>query len=135
MRIPNQTIYLIVAVFVVVGLVALPFQDYLWRYAHLGVVLIIGMLMTAAGLMGAGDAKFIAAAAPFVALQDLRLMVFLIAACLLAGYAAHRLAKHSPLRKLAPQWESWKRGWDYPMGLSLGAALSLYLIIGALYGQ
>ena len=135
MRIPNVSVYAMVVIFAIVGLIALPFEDYLWRYSHLVVVLVIGMVMTAGGLMGAGDAKFAAAAAPFIAFGDLRLIFLLFAAMLLAGFSAHRLVKHSPLRKLAPDWKSWNVGWDYPMGLSLGATLALYLVLGAVYGQ
>ena len=62
MRIPNQMVVLLFLVFAVVGLVALPFDVYLWRYIHLIVVLVAGIALNAGGVMGAGDAKFAAAA-------------------------------------------------------------------------
>ena len=64
MRIPNPSVVALFAVFAIVGLVALPFDVYLWRYVHLVVALLIGMGLNAGGLVGAGDAKFVAAAAP-----------------------------------------------------------------------
>ena len=134
MRIPNHSVVALTLVFVVVGLVALPFDAYLWRYLHLVVVLLIGMVMNAGGLVGAGDAKFAAAAAPFVAIGDLPRLAVVFAATLLAAWVTHRLAKHSPLRKLVPDWESWEKKKDFPMGLALGGALFIYLVLGVFQG-
>ena len=134
MRITNQAVIVLGLVFIVIGLIALPFDTYLWRLAHLAIVLVVGIVLNAAGAMGAGDAKFIAVAAPFVALGDLRLILALLMACLLAATVTHRVAKHSRLRRLAPAWDSWDKGKKFPMGFALGTTLSLYLILGALYG-
>ena len=60
---------------------------------------------------------------------------FLLAVTLLAGFLTHRLAGRSPLRRLAPDWESWERRKDFPMGLSLGSSLAIYLGLAALYGS
>ena len=84
--------------------------------------------------MGAGDAKFAAAAAPYIAVGDSRLLLAIFAANLLAAFVTHRLAKYSALRRIAPGWHSWDKGWDFPMGLSLGGTLAIYLMLGALYG-
>ncbi|MDP2495578.1 prepilin peptidase [Shimia thalassica] len=134
MRIPNHSVLALIAVFVVVGLIALPIVDYGWRFSHLFVVLLIGMLLNAGGLIGAGDAKFAAAAAPFIAFGDTKLLVVIFSATLLAAWITHRLAKYSPVRRLVPDWESWEQGWDFPMGLALGGALAIYMILGILYG-
>ena len=134
MRITNQAVILLALVFLVLGIFLFPMQEYLWRIGALLAVLIVGMILNAAGAFGAGDAKFIAAAAPFIALGDLRLVIALFMATLLAAAVAHRGAKHTPLRRLAPHWESWEKGRKFPMGLALGPALAIYLILGALYG-
>ena len=134
MRIPNHSVIALALVFVVVGLIALPLADYPWRLLQLVIVLLLGMVMNAAGLIGAGDAKFAAAAAPFIQAGDLRLLIVILAANILAAFVTHRIAKHTPIRKLVPDWESWHRGWDFPMGLALGGTLALYLVLGALYG-
>ena len=134
MKITNQAVVLLTLVFVVIGFFLLPFTDYLWRLAALGIVLGVGIMLNGAGALGAGDAKFMAAAAPFVALGDLRLLMALFMATLLAAAVAHRGVKHSPLRRLAPHWTSWEQGRKFPMGLALGPALALYLILGVLYG-
>ncbi|WP_137699602.1 prepilin peptidase [Marimonas lutisalis] len=134
MRIPNKAVIALAAVFLVLGLFLMPWQVYLWQLAQLLIVLGIGIFINAAGMVGAGDAKFAAAAAPFIMLGDFRLLLALFAANLLAAFATHRLAKHTPLRRLAPEWESWSRGWDFPMGLSLGSTLALYIGLGIFFG-
>ena len=135
MRIRNHAVVALFAVFALIGPLVLPTDIYLWRYAHLAVVLAAGLALNAAGALGAGDAKFAAAAAPFIHLADLRLMLPLFAGVLLAAVTAHRLVRASPLRRLAPDWDSWQTGARFPMGLALGGALALYLGLGAIYGS
>ena len=135
MKIPNRAVIALTAVFVLVGLIALPLPEYPWRLLQLLVVLAIGFVLNMAGALGAGDAKFAAAAAPFIAPGDLSLVLYLFAAVLLAAVATHRLARRiGPIRRLTPDWQSWQRR-DFPMGLALGAGLGFYLIGGALYGS
>ncbi|TDK48035.1 prepilin peptidase [Antarcticimicrobium luteum] len=134
MRITNQAVLALAVVFVIVGLIALPLPVYGMRLVQLLAVLLLGFILTVAGAMGAGDAKFAAVAAPFIAPGDLRLLLALFAANLLAAFVTHRLIKYTPLRRIAPDWKSWHSGWKFPMGLSLGGTLALYLILGAAYG-
>lgn len=135
MRITNQAVVALVVVFLLVGLVALPFDQYLWRLAQLGIVLLVTMVLNAAGVMGAGDSKFIAAAAPFVAVGDVQMLILLYTATLLAAFATHRLAKHSRLHRVAPHWISWNQGKKFPMGFPLGFTLAAYLCFGAVLGS
>lgn len=135
MRITNQSVLALAAVFVIVGLIALPLPVYGMRLVQMVAVLVIGILLNSAGAVGAGDAKFAAAAAPFIAAGDLRLLLAILAANILAAFATHRLAKHSALRRLAPGWKSWDMGWKFPMGLCLAGTLAIYLGLGAIYGR
>ena len=134
MRITNQAVVTLALVFAVVGVFVFPFPDYVWALAQLLIVLVVGIVLNAAGVMGAGDAKFIAAAAPYVAIGDLSLLLPLFAAVLLAAYGAHRVAKYTPLRRLAPDWDSWEKGKKFPMGFALGPTLAVYLGLAAAYG-
>lgn len=134
MKIRNQTVIALAAVFAVVGLFLMPLEQFAWQLAQLVIVLLVGIVMNALGLLGAGDAKFAAAAAPYVMLGDVRFLVLLFAVILLSAVAAHRLARITPLRNLAPDWESWDRKKDFPMGLALGPTLSAYLACAALWG-
>ncbi len=134
MKIPNKANIALLGIFVVIGPLALPFEGYLWRFVHAAIVLAIGFTANAAGAMGGGDAKFLAAAAPFIAYDDLGLVLVLVSLAMLAAVAAHRLARHTALRNLAPGWKSWDKNRRFPMGLPFGWSLCLYLGLGAIYG-
>ena len=110
-------------------------MTYGWRYVHLVVVLIIGFVMNAVGLLGAGDAKYAAVMAPFIAVADLGSFAFMFAAVILLGFIFHRTAKRIGfIRRATPNWESWERD-DFPMGLCLGTMMVLYLVWAGLTGQ
>lgn len=127
MKIPNKAVLALAGVFAVVGLIALPLPDYGLRWVHLAVVLAITFAMTIAGMIGAGDAKFAAAMAPFIALGDARLFIGIFAASLLAAFATHRLLRALPaMRAATPDWVSWTSR-KFPMGLALSGALLMYL--------
>jgi len=134
MKITNMANLALLAVFVVIGLFVMPFEDYLWRLAGMVIVLVVGVVLNAVGVMGAGDSKFIAAAAPFIALGDLTVLAVLFVIMLFAAIAVHRTARATPLRNLAPHWASWEQGKKFPMGLALGPTLITYLVLGFLYG-
>lgn len=134
MKIPNRAVIALVGVFAVVGPFVLPLHDWGWRWMHLVAVLVAGFAMNMAGLIGAGDAKFAAAMAPFIALGDVTILMTLFAATLLVTYIAHRTFRAiPPLRSVTADWESWQRK-DFPMGLALGLTLILYLLLAAIYG-
>lgn len=127
MRIPNKAVLALTAVFLLIGPLALPLADWGWRWLHLAVILGLGFAANAARLMGAGDAKFAAAMAPFFALDDLRFVLGLFSACLLAAFASHRAMRALPaFRAAAPHWASWTHK-DFPMGLALAGTLVFYL--------
>ena len=135
MRITNVSVIALLVVFAVIGLIALPFGTYLWRWLAVIVVLFVGFLLSAGGLLGAGDAKFAAAAAPFIDPGDLGILLLLFAANMLAAFVTHRGLGRTALRRLAPEWESWRRDAEFPLGLSLGSTLAIYLILGAFLGS
>ena len=129
MKIPNKANYALFGVFVVMGFLALPLEEYLWRYVHFAVALVIGFVMNMARMMGAGDAKFIAALAPMIPLADIGNVMFVFAAVLIIGFVLHRTARRIPaIRNLAPHWKSWDRK-DFPMGLNLSSALVVYQVL------
>lgn len=131
MRIPNAAVMALLAGYAVVGLFVLPLEAWAWGFAHCAIVLVAGFVLNVAGLVGAGDAKFAAAMAPFVAAADALTMLPLFAAVLLAAFVTHRAARAVPaVRELTPHWESWQRR-DFPMGLALAGALVLYLALAA----
>ncbi len=131
MKIPNMAVMALVAVWLVVGVIVFPFEAWAWRWLNLGAVLAIGILLNAIAHVGAGDAKFAAAAAPFVSVSHLPVVLPLFAAFLLGAFAAHRILRAIPaVRAMTPDWVSWKRR-DFPMGLALVGTFITYLVLMA----
>lgn len=132
LKIRNGAVEALGMTYVLMGPFVLPLDMYLWNYSHLLVMLVVGFLLNMGGAMGAGDAKFLAAAAPFVARPDFAAIAYILVAALLGGYVVHRLLKMSPLRNATPNWVSWSSGKRFPMGFPLGTALVVYLALVAL---
>lgn len=131
MKIPNKAVLAMVAIFTVVGLLTFPLDIFAWRWVNLLVVLLIGIVLNQVAGVGAGDAKFAAAAALYVRAADAGLILPLFAAFLLGAFAAHRLFRAIPaVRAATPDWVSWKRK-DFPMGLALVGTFLAYMIIMA----
>ena len=131
MRIPNVSVLALAGVFLAVGLIALPFEVYYIRLLQLAIVLLAGFLLTSLGLVGAGDSKFAAAMAPFIAPGDYLMFLTLFAAVLIGSWITHRGAKAVPaVRRATPGWVSWDRGKLFPMGVALAGALVVYLALG-----
>jgi prepilin peptidase CpaA len=123
MKIPNQAVLALWLVWLVPGVFLVPLGLWAWGWALALGVLVLGFVLNAAGLMGAGDAKFASAMAPFFVGTDLRIVLGLMAACLLGAFTAHRLARLVPaIRSAAPGWTSWTHD-DFPMGLALAGML------------
>jgi prepilin peptidase CpaA len=133
MKIPNKAVMALGAGFLIIGLglvltSLLPFTAFLWALGLGLVVLVAGFLGNAAGLFGAGDAKFAAVMAPFFIGADARFVMGLFAACLLGAFASHRLAARIPtFRAATADWASWATK-DFPMGLALSGTLIFYLL-------
>ncbi len=135
MKIHNYAVLALVAVYLVIGLIALPFQSWAWGWASLVVVLVVGFVLSSVGLLGAGDAKFAAAMAPFIALGDLSLFLIMLACVTLVSFVAHRVARRTRLvQGLVPEWESLHRT-EFPMGLALGPSLLFYLCLATIFGN
>jgi prepilin peptidase CpaA len=133
MKIPNKAVMALGAGFLIIGLGLvltnlLPFKAFLWALGLGLIVLVAGFLGNAAGLFGAGDAKFAAVMAPFFIGADARFVMGLFAACLLGAFASHRLAARiPPFRAATADWASWTNK-DFPMGLALAGTLIFYLL-------
>lgn len=128
MKIPNKAVLAMAAAYALLGWPAFGLTGFLWGWAVLAMVLAAGFVANAAGLVGAGDAKFAAAMAPVFSTGDARLICALFAACLLGAFATHRLTRALPAtRRIGAGWESWQRQ-DFPMGLALAGTLIFYLL-------
>lgn len=129
MKIPNRAVIALGVVYLGVGVFVLPWPLWFWGMALGAGVLGIGFVITALGLVGAGDAKFAAAMAPFFVAGQPNLILALFGACLLTAFFTHRLVKWTPpLRKVVADWQSWTHK-DFPMGLALSSTLIIYLVL------
>ena len=134
MKILNVTAGALALVFLIVGLIALPFDTYLWRLLHLVVVLVIGFLLNLVRLIGGGDAKLMAAIAPFVALPDALRFIFMLAGILIVAFILHRIGSRIGfVRRATPDWKSWDH-LAFPMGTALAGALITYLTTAIMSG-
>ena len=132
MKIPNQAVLALAAVWVVLGPLLLPVNIWLWGFALMAIVLVIGFLLTAFAGVGAGDSKFAAAMAPFFTGADIRMVMALFAACILGAFAVHRIARAIPaVRAATPDWASWTHH-KFPMGLALSGLLVFYPAIAVI---
>jgi prepilin peptidase CpaA len=131
MRIPNVAVLALAGVWVVLGPVLLPVNIWLWGFALLAIVLVIGFLLTTFAGVGAGDSKYAAAMAPFFTGSDIRMVMALFAACILGAFACHRIARSVPaVRAATPDWASWTHH-KFPMGLALSGTLVFYPVLAA----
>lgn len=135
MKIHNQAVLSLGAIYLVIGFIALPLVAWAWGWASLAIVLVVGFVLSSVGLVGAGDAKFAAVMAPFIALGDLSLFLMLLATVTLVSFVAHRIARRTSLvQGLVPEWESLHRR-EFPMGLALGPSLLFYLCLATIFGN
>lgn len=134
MTIPNKSVMALVGVWAVPGLACvaltgLTLTAWAWGWALAAIVLLAGFLANMLRAIGAGDAKFAAAMAPFFVGADLRMVLLLFAACLFGAVITHRGLKRVPaFRRLTPDWLSWTHR-DFPMGLALSGTLVFHLLL------
>ena len=131
MTIPNRAVLALALAFAALAPLVVPPPEIGARALQGAIVLGAGVALYAAGLMGAGDAKFAAAMALFVAPADAGWFLYLMSFVLVAAFALHRGLRAVPaLRAATPGWASWERR-EFPMGLALGPALAAYLALEA----
>jgi len=133
MKIRNWTVLVMIGIFVVMGLLILPLDVFAWRWAGLVVALVAGFILSAISMMGAGDAKFMAAAALFIAPEHALRVIIMLALLGPVALILHRLAGSLFARKAFPEWESWQRKREFPWGLPLTATLLIYLVHNAFF--
>lgn len=135
MLIRNQSVLALMAIYLLLGPLAFPLDEYLWRWSHFLVLILVGFIASSAGIVGAGDAKFAAAMAPLFAREDLVVAIMLFSAVLLGAFATHRIFRAIPaVRRRTPDWASWQTGSDFPMGLALSGTLMFYLLLALAAG-
>ncbi|MFV0491292.1 MAG: prepilin peptidase [Pseudorhodobacter sp.] len=137
MRIPNLSVLALLGVYLLIGPFALPLDHWGWGWVVGIVVLVTGFILNMGGLIGAGDAKFAAAMAPFLAQTDPRFLLLLSCACLLGAFIAHRIFGLVPAIRRHFAWQGWEQpGFpfrsDFPMGFALIGILNFPFLFAVL---
>lgn len=127
MKIPNVAVISLLAVWVVLGLIVVPWQVWAWGLAIAFCVMLVGILGMVLRLLGGGDAKFVAAMTPYFVQDELRHTLLLSVVVILAALTLHRIWRAIPaLRSMAPTWESWIHN-DFPLGFALAGILIIHV--------
>jgi prepilin peptidase CpaA len=132
MRIPNKLTLTVVAAFLLVGGVFLEPTELAFRVLAGLLVLTIGFILYNFGRIGGGDIKMLAAIAPFVPVTDAPVVMMLLSALLLIGLGGILIARRLVPATVAANWKALDRKSSYPMGLSIAAAMIVYLAANAL---
>ena len=139
MKIPNRAVYALAGVWLVAGALLFPLDAWAWRWVNAVAVYFVGYILYALRApVGAGDAKFAAAAAPFVFPNHVGVILVSLSMFSIAALIAHRTLRAIPaVVRATPDWASWKRGknWlteKFPFGLALVATFVFYLCFVAL---
>ncbi|MFZ1469639.1 MAG: prepilin peptidase [Paracoccaceae bacterium] len=128
MKIPNKAVLAMAALWPLLGWIVFPWQQWLMGFAIMAIVLLVTFIGNAAGLFGAGDAKFAAAMAPIFTAGDPMLIATLYALCSIGAFAVHRGLRQVPaVRRATPNWKSWTHN-KFPMGLALASMVTIYLL-------
>ncbi len=129
MKIPNKAVLTMAAIWPLIGWMLVPFDAWLWGFALMAIVLLLGYLAYTTGTFGAGDAKYAAAMAPFFVGADYAWLMLLIASCLIGALITHRIMRGIPaIRRMTPDWESWTQRRYFPLGFALSGIVVFYLV-------
>ncbi len=129
MKIPNKAVLAMAAIWPLVGWYLVPFDAWIWGFALMGIVLVLGYIAYATGTFGAGDAKYAASMAGMFVGADYGLVMLLIAGCLIGALVTHRIMRGIPaVRRMTPDWLSWEQRRYFPLGFAISGILVFYLV-------
>ena len=137
MRIYNWSNIALFLIFLVLAPIFFSFTEIGWRLVAAIVMFAVGFILNIGRLIGGGDAKFLPAAAPFIALPDATFVMVLLAALSILVLIIHRLLLFiPPFKRAVADWVSWNdprmNGKPAtPYGVALAATLSAYLFLKA----
>lgn len=128
LRIPNGVSLLMLAIFALVAM-TLPWSELMWRTSIGATIFVIGLVLFAARLIGAGDVKLLSALLLFVPSSHTLPFFQLFSVSLLLGVAFISVCRRLPqLQTLG--WRSVDTPRSFPMGISIAlAGLLLPLLV------
>ncbi|MGL4237935.1 A24 family peptidase [Tabrizicola sp.] len=129
MKIPNNSVIAMAAVWPLLGWFLVPWTAWLWGFAIMAAVFVAGFLLYLTGTFGAGDAKFAAAMAGVFVGGNIGEIMLIIFVCMVGALLLHRILRSlSFVRNATPDWVSWTQRRYFPFGLALSAIVVFYLI-------
>lgn len=130
MKIPNQSVLAMAAVWPALGWLAVPtWSAWLWGFAIMAIVLVALYLLYTTGTFGAGDAKYAAAMSGIFVGTPIVFFLMLVAGSMIGALILHRIARGIPaIRRLTPDWISWEQRRYFPFGLALSMIVVFYLV-------
>jgi prepilin peptidase CpaA len=129
MKIPNKAALAMAAIWPLLGWLAVPtWTTWLWGFAIMAIVFVLGYLLYTTGTYGAGDAEYTAAFSPMFVGAPIGYLLLLVACCMIGALILHRIANATPaIRRRTPDWVSWDKR-VFPFGLALSGILVIYLV-------
>lgn len=130
MKIPNQSVLAMAAVWPALGWLAVPtWSAWLWGFAIMAIVLVALYLLYTTGTFGAGDAKYAAAMSGMFVGAPILFLLALIASSMIGALILHRMMRSIPaIRSRTPDWISWEQRRYFPFGLALSMIVVFYLV-------
>lgn len=127
MRLPNALALLFVLVFVA-GLPMVPSLEAVgWQVLAALLVFCAGLAANAAGVLGGGDVKILAALVLNIPVGGLLMFVFVFCVCLFFGILGLQLVRRA--LSGGTGWRALNEQERYPVGLSIGLAGLIYLVL------
>ena len=129
MKIPNNAVIAMAAVWPLLGWYLLPLTAWFWGFALMVIVFAAGFLLYLTGTFGAGDAKFAAAMAGIFVGGNIGEILLIIFVSMVGSLILHRVLRSLPVvRNATPDWESWTRRRYFPFGMALSVIVVFYLL-------
>jgi prepilin peptidase CpaA len=130
MKIPNQSVLAMAAVWPALGWLAVPtWAAWFWGFAIMAIVLVALYLLYTTGSFGAGDAKYAAAMSGIFVGTPIVFLLALIATSMIGALILHRVLRGIPaVRRMTPDWISWEQRRYFPFGLALSMIVVFYLV-------
>lgn len=129
LRIPNWAVLAVFGAFLATGSWGLPLETFLWRLAYAAIVLAAGFALysVAAGIVGAGDLKLLAALAPFLSGANLGSFLLIYIAASVIGLVLFLIARMLIGRRKVG-WKALEQGLYFPAGVLLGVSMAVSLV-------
>ena len=129
MKIPNNAVIAMAAVWPLLGWYLLPLTAWFWGFALMVIVFAAGFLLYLTGTFGAGDAKFAAAMPGIFVGGNIGEILLIIFVSMVGSLILHRVLRSLPVvRNATPDWESWTRRRYFPFGMALSVIVVFYLL-------